>query len=253
MKLQELVQYLDSTLSLAAFSGDHSNNGLQLEGSPEVRRAAFGVDASLEFFQEGVKRGADFLFVHHGMSWGSQPKRFTGIVAERMRVLFQHNCSLYAVHLPLDAHPELGNNAELCRLIELADRTPYCEYDGVLIGFAGRPTRLEPYGELAARLGTALQCEAKLYGDRARIARRIAVVSGGGGMDALEQAAALGADLLVTGEMTHVMAPIARELNVAVIALGHYASETVGPRAVMEEVRRKFGIETEFIDLPTGL
>ncbi len=253
MKLQQLTEYLDQRLNIAAFSGDHSNNGLQVEGKQEITRVLFGVDASLEFFEEAARREADFLFVHHGISWGSHPKRFTGITANRMRSLFQGNRSLYAVHLPLDAHPELGNNAELCSMIGVSDRRPYCEYDGVLIGFTGVAAQIESCETLAIRLGGMLQCEARLYGERSKIARRIAVVSGGGGLDALEQAAAVGAELLVTGEMTHVMAPVAKELDVAVIALGHYASETTGVKAVMAELQQKFGLDAQFADLPTGL
>ena len=252
--LSQLVRHLDETLRLADFASDCSNNGLQAEGKREVRRAVFGVDACQALFLEAERRDADFIFVHHGMSWGANPRRFTGIVAARLRMLFAGNRSLYAAHLPLDAHPELGNNAELCRIVGVADRKPYCEYAGVLIGFTGIPLRREETAEaLTRRLSGELGCEGRLFGDGGKKAGRIAVVSGGGGLDALEQAAESGADLLITGEMGHEMLHPARELGVTVIALGHYASETVGPRAVMRRLRETFDLETEFIDLPTGL
>ena len=107
MKLAELTDFLDSMLMLDKFSRDASNNGLQVEGSAEVTSAVFGVDACQELFDAAAAKGADFIFVHHGMSWGSEPRRFSGIVARRLSTLFQNKISLYAAHLPLDAHPQI--------------------------------------------------------------------------------------------------------------------------------------------------
>ncbi|MDD3885431.1 MAG: Nif3-like dinuclear metal center hexameric protein [Victivallaceae bacterium] len=254
MKLTELTAFLDETLQLDRFSGDCSNNGLQVEGAPEIRHALFAVDGCLAVFDAAYANGCDFVFVHHGLSWGAYPKRFTGVAGRRLNALFSHGISLYAAHLPLDAHPTLGNNAELSRLIGLCNLVPYCKYDGVLIGLIGEPGAIVSASTLADKLGKALGVTPTLDFATDRILRKVAVVSGGGGLDALEQAAASGADLLVTGEMTHVMYHVARELDMAVLALGHYASETVGPKAVMREVARRFdGLKCEFFDCPTGL
>ena len=123
MKLVELTQFLDRELNLEAFRQDHSNNGLQVEGSAEVRRAAFAVDACLATFELAAEKGVDFLFVHHGLSWGAEPRRFTGVTARRLRTLFNAGISLYAAHLPLDANPVFGNNAELSRrALEILER-----------------------------------------------------------------------------------------------------------------------------------
>lgn len=253
MLLSELTGHLDRTLKIADFSGDASNNGLQIEGKVEVGRALFGVDGCLALFERAAAGQFDFVFVHHGISWGGEPRRFTGIHAERFRVMFGNDISLYAAHLPLDAHPELGNNARLTALAELVEPEPFCNYHGYDIGFLGHTRKLVRAAELAAELEVKLNTKAKLIADRGHMLKRVAVVSGGGGMTALEQAAAVGADLLITGELEHVMYHPAFELGMPVLALGHYATETVGPKAVMEHLRRQFGLDCEFADLPTGL
>ena len=253
MKLQDLTSYLDDLLQLKNFSGDYSNNGLQVEGTHDVRRAVFAVDASMQLFEEAVKRQADVIFVHHGISWGDQPRRFTGTDGSRLRILFQNNISLYAAHLPLDAHPEVGNNAVLCRIAGLKEWFPCCEYAGAEIGFSGLlPEPLSP-AEVARIYENALNCKAALFDFSAGRVKKTAVVSGGGGRDALFAAVQTNSDILITGEMDHTMYHTARELGISVIALGHYASETTGPRAVMAAAAAKFPLECEFIDLPTGL
>lgn len=253
MKRTELTAYLDRELNLAAFPEDASNNGLQIEGGAEVNRVLFGVDGCLALFRHAAEGKFDFVFVHHGISWGGEPRRWTGIHAERFRTMFGSDISLYGVHLPLDAHPELGNNARLSALAGLAELEPFCNYHGYDIGFLGRTRQLVTAAELAGELEAKLNTSSRLIADSGRTLRRVAVVSGGGGMDALEQAAAAGADLLITGELEHVMYHPAYELGMPVLALGHYATETVGPKAVMERVRKEFGLECEFADYPTGL
>ncbi len=255
MKRTDLTTWLDRELDLAAFRGDHSNNGLQVEGRDEVNLVAFAVDGVQATFEAASAAGADFLFVHHGISWGGEPRRLTGITAARLRTLFQHGISLYAAHLPLDANALFGNNAELARLSGVVDLVPYCIYDGVAIGFLGRPAVPFSAESVTKKLEAELNCRAQFYPSLRQNAliRRVAVVSGGGGLDALEQGAAAGADLLITGEMTHVMYHAARELGVAVLALGHYASETTGPRALMKRVERECGVACCFLEEPTGL
>ena len=249
VKRDELVRYLDRKLNLAGFAGDVSNNGLQIEGADEVRKVVVGVDGSLSLFERAAEAGAQMVIVHHGISWGSEPRRFTGLTAARLKFMFGHGISLYAAHLPLDAHPELGNNAELCRIAGLADLTPCCNYHGLDIGFAGKfavPTTLR---ELAARFGF----EGTFYGDPDRKLTTATAVSGGGGLDALCDAVDRGADVLITGEFSHEMYHAVKESGLAVLPLGHYASETYGVRAVLKDLLKTFPLEGEFIDLPTGL
>ncbi|MBQ7206988.1 MAG: Nif3-like dinuclear metal center hexameric protein [Lentisphaeria bacterium] len=253
MELVELVSWLDEQLDLKRFAADHANNGLQVQGRAAVRSAVFGVDACQALFDAAQEKKADFIFVHHGLSWGGGLRRLTGTTAKRLSTLFSAGISLYAAHLPLDAHPVFGNNAALSDMIGLKERVPFFEYDGSEIGFSGRLADPAPSEDIAAYLGEKLGTEPLFFGDPLRKAARIAVVSGGAGLDCLEAASASGCDLLVTGEFEHVMFHPRRELGIGVIALGHYASETVGPRALMRKVAETWDLETEFIDLPTGL
>ncbi len=253
MQLKEIVGYLDSYLRLADFADDVSNNGLQVESKPEVAKIAFGVDACQLLFDCAAKWGADMVIVHHGLSWGAYPKRLTGIDAKRFGTLFQKKMSLYAAHLPLDAHAEVGNNAVLCDILKLKKRIPFCRYHGYDIGFGGelsKATSLENIAEIFQKRDP--EAEMTLLGTGN--VRRIAVCSGGGGMDALGEAIDQKYDLLVTGELTHVMYHPALESGIKVLALGHYASETTGINALMKKMQKIFaGVEMRFFDLPTSL
>lgn len=253
MTREELVEELDRTLKIASFPDDPSNNGLQIEGAPEVKRILFGVDASLALFEYAAANQFDFVFVHHGISWGGEPRRFTGIHAKRFRILFRSGISLYGAHLPLDAHPTLGNNARLAELAGLSRVEPFCNYHGCNIGLLGCTKTFLKAAELTDKLGTELKTKPRLIADEGRALKRIAVVSGNGGMDALEQAASAGADLLITGEFQHEMFHPACELPMPTLALGHYATETLGPKAVMEYIERKFDLFCAFADFPTSL
>ena len=237
MELAKFVSWLDEQLDLEHFSEDHSNNGLQVEGRGTVGHVVFGVDACQELFDAAAEKKADFIFVHHGLSWGGGMRRLTGITAKRLNTLLSSGISLYAAHLPLDAHPEFGNNAQLAEMVGLKERVPFFEYDGRKIGFAGRLGEAAPGEDIAEYFAEKLDVDPVFYGDPRRRAGRIAVVSGGAGLECLEAAAACGCDLLITGEFEHVMFHPRRELDIGVIALGHYASETVGPRALMQKVR----------------
>ena len=253
MKRDDLTKFLDAALNIAAFSGDVSNNGVQVEGKPEVRKAVFAVDASQALFDAAAERNADFIFVHHGLSWGANPRRLTGFTAKRFRTLFKHGITLYAAHLPLDAAPEFGNNAVLAKFMKLEKLSPFFHYDGADIGLFGTLKTGRKLGTLRRFFEERFGIEARVLGNADKICRKVAVVSGGGGLGSLEEAAERGADLLLTGELGHTRYHPALESGVAVLALGHYASETTGPRALMEVVSREFALETEFIDLPTGL
>ena len=249
MKRDELVAYLNKRLNLNGFAGDVSNNGLQVAGAEEVTRIIVGVDGCMALFRQAAAEGANFIIVHHGISWGSEPRRFTGITAERLKFLFQHNISLYACHLPLDAHPELGNNARLCDKAGITDRVPCCNYHGLNIGVAGNFAEPLTLKDLAEKMGGAHA----LVGDPDRLLRSAAVVSGGGGNDALDDAVARKADVLITGELGHEMYHSALENDIPVLALGHYASETHGVRAVLQDLQENFALPGSFADIPTGL
>ncbi len=252
-KLAQVVSCLDELLRPPPGCQDSSNNGLQVDGgSPTVRRVVFGVDACQALFEEAAARGAQLVVVHHGLSWRDQFRRLRGLTARRLETLFKNGVSLYASHLPLDAHPELGHNAQLAEMLGIADSAPFFEYGGIAIGRAGTlPKPLTP-AQLAAKLNRLLKTDCVIYPGRAMTIRKIGIVSGGGG-DCAEAAAELGCDAILTGEITHAHWHLLKETGVTGIAAGHYRTETPGLLAVMERLRRECKIACDWVDLPTGL
>ena len=251
--LNELVNFLDRKLALQDFSGDYSNNGLQIEGGNIVKKAVFGVDACQALFDAAVEKNADFIFVHHGISWGGEPRLWKGITAKRFAKLFKNDVSLYGAHLPLDANDKFGNNAVLAAIPGFTGLEKCCRYAGVDIGFCGVNYQKLTVQEIADKYSAVLPKKAVVYGNPQAVSEKAVIVSGGGGMDALNTAIALGVKLLVTGEMEHIMYHPARENGITVIALGHYSSETTGPRTVCQLVADNFDIDTEFIDIYVDL
>ena len=251
--LYEIVRYLDTLLAIDKFTGDCSNNGLQVEGNSEVEKIVFGVDACAALFAEAADRDADMVFVHHGLSWGNGFKNITGNLAGRIKLLMNNNISLYAVHLPLDAHPRLGHNAILADMIGLGERKEFCEYAGHLIGFQGvLPTAMTLH-EIAEIFADRLDCCHSIYGDEDIRVMSAGIVSGGGGTEAIIAAAKSQTGCQITLEITHQNFHDMLENAVPVISLGHYKTETPGVLAIMENLRETFNVECEFIDIPTGL
>ena len=253
MQLKEITDYLDNLLNIAAIPNDHSNNGLQVEASHTVGKAIFGVDACLDLFRAAQAKNADFIFVHHGLSWGAEPRRFTGLTASRLNLLFKEGVSLYAAHLPLDAHPQIGHNALLADMVKLRQRYSFADYDGCNIACGGYlPEACSPI-QLAEKFEVQLNCKAKIFGNLDKRLEKVGIISGGGGMDGLSACIAEGIDCYVTGEMGHSMYHIVRESGIVIIQLGHYRSEIPGVLAVMKKIEKKFALDCEFIDIPTGL
>ena len=255
-RLKDIAAFLDERLEIAKYRSDASNNGLQFEAGPEVRKALFAVDASYALFSTAADLDADFLFVHHGISWGGSLKRICSLDAKRVSMLAANSISLYGAHLPLDANPEIGHNILLAKMMRLEDPRPFGEYDSYRIGFQGILPKETTVGELAKLLDRTLLSEGPyhIFGDAGRKIMRVAAISGGGAYpEVFGELYSEGIDCLVTGEMTHEAFHYASEAGVAVIAMGHYRSETPGVDAVMREVSEHFDVETEFIDLPTGM
>lgn len=247
----ELVAFLDDCLRTPAGCHDPSNNGLQVEGRAQVAHIVFGVDASRALIAAATDAQADFIMVHHGMSWRDNLRTLTGYQAARLRLLFAAGLSLYAVHLPLDAHPELGNNAVIATRLRLADTTPFFEYDGMQIGMLG--TLPEPLARAAfiAQVGAALGATTEVLAFGPERIARVGVVSGGGA-DAIGACAAAGCQCLVTGEFGHADVHVATEVGMTLIAAGHYRTEVWGVQAVMARIQAELPVTCEFIDLPTG-
>jgi dinuclear metal center YbgI/SA1388 family protein len=244
-----LVRYLDGYLKIGSIP-DSSLNGLQVEGRARIERAAFAVDASLETIRAAARAGAGILIVHHGLFWG-RGERITGVMRKRIGALLASDLSLYAAHLPLDCHEEVGNNVEIARLLGLSLGEKFADYHGVLIGFTARAKTPLTRAALVRTVEKRLRCRvARLDFGPARI-RAVGIVSGGAAEYAVE-AKTLGCDAFITGETSHSAYHPAKEARINVIYAGHYASETVGVKALARHLGRKFGIDCRFIPAPTG-
>lgn len=249
----ELERWFSALLGPAGFEGnDPSLNGLQVDNDgSDIARVAFAVDACQETIERAARAGAGMLFVHHGLFW-SEPERLTGRMYRRIKTLMTSNLALYASHLPLDAHGECGNNAGLARRLGLENLVPFGHWRGVSIGFRGEFPAPVSLDEAIARLFPDGQRCAHVLPFGPKDIRTAGVISGGAS-DEVHQAIELGLDLYVTGEIGHEIYHPALESGISVIAGGHYQTETVGVRLVAERLARETGIDTVFIDVPTGL
>ena len=250
MNRYELVSFLDEYLNISAFP-DKSSNGLQVEGKEEVGRIAFAVDTTLKTIERAAKGKADMLIVHHGMIWGGLGY-ITGMHYRRLKALIENELNLYAAHLPLDAHPEVGNNIQLLRLLGLEPKEPFGEYKGLSIGFIGEFEKSEPIEKIAQLMAERLDATVRTYEFGKRNIKTVGAISGAGTF-ALEEAYRKGVNLLITGEFTHTDYLTALDLGMSVAVAGHYKTETLGIKALMEILKEKFGLDVFFIDEPTGL
>ncbi len=245
---EDIIHFLDTYLDVAHIP-DASRNGLQVAGTPRVGTVAFGVSASLEFFRKARAAGADLAVVHHGLLWGKE-QPVTGMFRERLAFLLKNDLNLAAYHLPLDKHPVVGHNACLMRMIKAERVQPFGEYHGQHIGFAGVVhTQLE---ELVALLEQGCQTKAKLLAYGPKEIGSVAVVSGGAG-DLLPQAINQKVDVYITGILDEPAQEWCREGHINCVALGHYNSEKPGVLALMDLVAKRFGVQTQFIDVPNPL
>lgn len=224
-------------------------NGLQLTGGAEVRKIAAAVDASLPVVRDAVAAGADLLIVHHGMFWsGAQP--IVGGLHEKLQLAMAAGLAIYSCHIPLDVHPEFGNNALLARAIGLAEAEPFFDWKGIKLGLMGRPGgSLEA---IAARVEAAVGGKVHVCAGGGADAGRVGVITGGAGGE-IQAVAAAGIDTFITGEGPHWSYTAAQELGINVIYGGHYATETFGVRALVEYLAEEFGVAGCFLDHPTGL
>jgi dinuclear metal center YbgI/SA1388 family protein len=251
----ELAAHLDTLLGTRGFP-DYPTalNGLQLQHRGPVTAVATAVDFSRGTIEAAIARGANFLILHHGMYW-SGLRSITGPAYDRLQLLFRHDIAVYAAHLPLDAHPGVGNNALLAAALQLTPDGRFGSYQGTDIGVAG--TDVVPTAELLARLrqfavrfgGTARAS----HFDADRVTRRWAVLTGAGaGSTEISEAAARGIDTLIVGEGPHHTTVDAPDAGLVILYGGHYATETLGVQALAAELGRVFGLRSEFLALPTG-
>ena len=252
----DLARWLDARLG-AAHHPDYPGalNGLQVDHRGPVRRIAAAVDASARSIAGAGAAGANFLIVHHGLFWGG-PQRITGASYERIRLLVESDIAVYASHLPLDAHPDVGNNVLLARELGLAASESFATFQGVSIGVAGcsdvsTAELVAVADRFARRHGGTARTSALPSGRRTR---RWAICTGAGASsETLREAEDRGIDTLIVGEGPHHTAVEAPERGIVVIYAGHYATETLGVCAVAELVAAEFELPWEFVSAPTGL
>lgn len=250
--LDKLTGYIDALLEIDKFAVDASNNGLQVEGKKDISRVLFSVDASIEIFEIAVEREASMIVVHHGISWGSCLKTITGINAARVGKLFRNRISLYAAHLPLDAHPEIGHNACIANYLELENQMMFAKFAGNEIGVHGNLAEETECSEIGYRMDGFLGSEHAIHGENRKV-RKIGIIAGDAGSDGVMEASAMGLDCFITGEVKHSAYHIIKEEGITVIELGHYCSEKPGLLALMYELENEFEIKCDFVDIPTGM
>jgi len=243
----QLADALDTLLQPSRFK-DYGPNGLQVEGRAEVRRLVSGVTASRALIEAAVAAKADAILVHHGLFWRGQEGRVTGWMKQRLALLLAHDINLFAYHLPLDAHPELGNNAQLARLLGVQILPDECgRFGEQSLGFMGE-RRSESAAALADHVSACLGRAVTLVAEPDRPVRQVALCTGGA-QGYFEAAIAAGADVFITGEISEPQAHYARESGVAYIACGHHASERYGAPAVGGYLAEQLGLEHVFIDI----
>ena len=247
----ELIAFLDDLLDSPG-RADYGPNGLQVPGAQEVELVVTGVSAHRELFEHAAEAGAQLVLCHHGIFWGEEAGPVTEQLKARLKLLFDSDMSLAAYHLPLDSHPEIGNNALICEGLGLERGQAFAEAKGAPIGWIGTADDPLTLAELVERSTGLFGAEPLVFDAGPAAIRRVGIVSGGGSAF-VEDAVALGLDAFITGEPTeHVMAD-AREGGVHFLAAGHYASETFGIRRLGELLAEKFGVTQKFVEVPNPI
>jgi dinuclear metal center YbgI/SA1388 family protein len=244
MHRDELSQTLEALLAPARFH-DYCPNGLQVAGRAQVRRLVTGVSASMALLEAAHAAGADAILVHHGYFWRNESMCLTGARRARFAWLLQHELNLYAYHLPLDAHPQLGNNAQLALRLGLCNLVQ-CEAPSLV--WHGTPQTETTLDAFAAHIATVLGRVPLVIGDRARALRRVAWCTGGA-QSYFEEAIGLGVDAYLTGEISEQHVHLARETGVAFIAAGHHATERFGVQAIGAHLAQAHGLEHRYIEI----
>lgn len=245
MQRVELDAYLNQYLDVARFR-DYCPNGLQVEGRAYVERIATGVTASVELLGSAIESGADAIIVHQGYFWRGEDARIVGMRRRRVALLIEHNVNLYAFHLPLDAHPEIGSNAALGSRLGFQVHGRFGDQD---VGFYGEINSAPTLAELAERVEQRLERKPLVIGENARLVRRIAWCTGAAQND-LEDAVRLGVDAYLTGEVSDQAVHLARDSGVAFIAAGRHVTERYGIHALGTHLAREFGLEHRHIEIP---
>ena len=244
MKIDELNNYLNTLLQPERFS-DYCPNGLQVEGRPEINKIVTGVTASMALLQAAWQANADAIFVHHGYFWRGEALPITGIKKQRIQFLLGHDINLFAYHLPLDMHPDIGNNVMLAKQLGLTVSSWAGEKNVLALAELNRPQTLK---EFAALIQANLNRKPQVIGDENQSIKKIAICTGAA-QGYIEQAVEAGADVYISGEISEQTVHVARESGMAYIAAGHHATERYGIQALGQHLAQKFNCQHEFIDM----
>jgi dinuclear metal center YbgI/SA1388 family protein len=253
VKRNELIKYIEEIFADYNFS-DYSYNGLQFEGKEEVKKIIAGVDATVEFFDQAIKKDGDFAFVHHGLFWkGGEWTSLNRIKQRMVKLLIKGDLNLFAMHLPLDAHLIFGNNAQMANLLEAEVKGPFGAGRNP-VGVMARleqPVTLTEFKQKIEKLIGPINTSLDFGKEKVQ---NIGITSGGGWSSVNAEAVYNGEiDLILTGEIIHQGVAACRDVGVNMVSAGHYATEVFGVQALAKHLAEKFGLEYEFIDLPTGL
>jgi dinuclear metal center YbgI/SA1388 family protein len=248
--LPEIVNYTNDFLRIPAIGDwDNAFNGLQIENSGSVTKVGAAVDASTRVLEAAAKHDVDLLIVHHGLFWqGVQP--VTGVLRRQLELAFENNIALYSAHLPLDLHPQVGNNAQLAAALGIKSKHPFFEEKGQLIGIKVRASLSRD--ELERKLQKALGSPARTFMFGPQKTGAIGIITGGAGSE-IHRVAQEGIDTFITGEAPHWAAVAAEELKLNLLLGGHYATEVFGVKALAAHLSKRFKIPWAFIDCPTGM
>lgn len=243
-QLNDIVKFLNKELRIKSIK-DSSRNGLQVKCRNEVNTIGFAVDSSLSTFEKALRENVDLLIVHHGIKW--KPQKYFEVTEKRINFLKKNKISLYACHLPLDAHSKYGNNIMLCRVLDLTKIKKFGKYHGESVGFSGELNRELDIYEAAEILNIRLNTNCKIFDFGKRRVKSIGIVSGGGA-DAIEDAVKEKKDCFLTGEIGLGEYNRAKDFGLSMIVAGHYATETLGVKALMPVLSKRFKINAVFIE-----
>jgi dinuclear metal center YbgI/SA1388 family protein len=248
--LSEVVKYTDKYLRIREIEDwPNALNGLQIENSGRVTKIGAAVDVSTRALTAAAKKEVDLLIVHHGLFWPGL-QTVTGAFHRQLKLVFENDIALYSAHLPLDVHPDVGNNAQLASALGFKSTEPFFEEKGSLIGVKARSS--QPREVFVRKLRKVLGGPIKAFNFGPKVATRIGIVTGGAGSE-IFRVAQDSIDTFVTGEAPHWAAVAAEELRMNLLVGGHYATETFGVKALAAHLSKRFKVPWEFLDFPTGL
>jgi dinuclear metal center YbgI/SA1388 family protein len=250
-KLKQIISFLDNYLKVKEIEDKWAYNGLQVAGRQDVNKILFAVDASLTTFKKAKEQNADMIIVHHGLI-KPEAQPLVGVHYNRIKVLLNNRISLYSVHIPLDVHPKIGNNAQFFNLLKIPIKESFGKFEGIEIGYIGELKKEVDFKKFVKIVEKKLNTKAIVFPFGKKKIRKISFCSGGGG-GMIGQAIEKEVDVYISGDATHSGYLRAKDGKINVIAAGHYATETLGVKALAKILEKRFKVKTIFADLPTGL